>query len=149
MDCKETLEIFNERISGIKREHEEGVKRRFEEDELLSMCEDLISIIYTLEKKSKQDNATIKQLLNSQYGKEVTDNINKVQLSSLYGQYHQIYKNVKKVIIDTQNSYFKDKNVDVKITDKFVIIRREENLVFYNINEINYFSIKQNESEVE
>lgn len=35
MSCKETIEIFQERISEIKREHKEGVKRRFEEDELL------------------------------------------------------------------------------------------------------------------
>ncbi len=131
------------------KEEFERIKKYYKETNNISFedIDILIDIVDVLNRKSKQDNATIKHYLNSQYGKEVT---NKVQMSSLYGQYQQIYKNVKRVNINTSSSYFTDENVDVKITDKFVIIRqKEENLRFFNINEIEFFSIMQNESEVE
>lgn len=157
-DIKETMDRIRKQAEEIKQKVIDTKKAKqftnIEDKAIISMefIEDmqfLINVIDILEKKSKQDMNTIKHLLNAQYGKEVTDNINKVQLSSLYGQYQQIYKNVKRVNIDTSSSYFKDENVDVKITDKFVIIRKkEENLRFFNINEIEYFSITQNESEV-
>lgn len=86
----------------------------------------LIDIIDVMDKKAKQDS------------------IHKVQLSSLYGEHKEIYKNVD-ISIDTSNGYFKDENVDIKITDKFVIIRNKEYQRFYNINEIEYFSIKESE----
>lgn len=133
MSCKEILENFNERINEIKEDHKKGIKRRFEEDELLSMCEDLIRIIYTLEKKSKQDNATIKHYLNSQYGK-------KIKLMSLYGEHKEIYKNVDVTLYvgdDEEPIIYGD--IDFLVDKKFIkIIAHKEDKDFITIYSLKY-----------
>ena len=173
-DIKETMdrirkqaeEIYNEKVKLLNEHKYEEIKQKvidtkkakqftdIEDKAIISMefIEDmqfLIDIIDTLEQKSVQDNATIKYYLNSLYGKQVTDNIimDKVQLSSLYGVHKEIYKNVT-VRIETINDYFKAENVDVRITDNFVIVEDKKGITFYVINKIEYFSITQNESEV-
>ena len=124
-----------EEFERIKKYYKETNNISFEDIDIL------IDIVDVLNKKSKQDEATIKHYLDLQ-------KCQKVQLSSLYGEHKEIYKNVK-ICIDIPNGYYKDENVDVEITDKFVIIRNKERKRFYNIKEIEYFSITQNESEVE
>ena len=127
----------------------ERIKKYYKETNNISFedIDFLIDIVDVLNKKSKQDYETIKHYMNSIYGKQVTESINKVQLSNLYGVHKEIYKNVN-VCIDTVNGYFKSENVDVRITDKFVIVEDKKVTTFYDINKIEYFSITQNESEV-
>lgn len=167
---KQAEEMYNEKMKLLDEHKYEEIKRKvidtkkakqftnIEDKAIISMefIEDmqfLINIVDILEQKSIQDNETIKyymNLLNGYHanGYQETESMNKVQMSSLYGEHKKIYKNVK-ISIDTSNGYYKDENVDVKITDKFVIIRNKETERFYNIKEIEYFSITQNESEVE
>ena len=141
MSCKETIEIFKERISEIKRKHKEGVKRRFEEDELLSMCEDLINIVCTLNQKSIQDNATIKQhIATIKYMNK------KFQMSSLYRQQIERYKNVDIYIImkdsKTGTNDVDFKNVDVEIKEKFIQVYNGTRYFNYNINEVIFYELR-------
>ena len=120
----------------------ERIRKLYENNEKIELIDVgiLLQIITLMNKRAKQD----KHNLNSLFGYQATDSIHKVQLSSLYGKQIEIYKNVD-ISIDTSNGYFKDENVDIKITDKFIIIRNKEYQRFYNINEIEYFSIKESE----
>ena len=185
-DVKETLdrirkqaeEIYNEKMKLLDEHKYEEIKQKvidtkkakqftnIEDKAIISMefIEDmqfLINVIDILEKKSKQDNETIKYYLNSQYGKQVTENINKVQLSSLYGEHKEIYKNVDVVLYvgdDEEKIVYGD--IDLQIDENFIktIAHKKDKdfITIYSVKYIHHLKIRPKgkieelfESEVE